>query len=36
MLLNASQGYDNLVILGDIFHPDKGSAEGRALLDLMS
>lgn len=39
MLLNASQCYDNLVILGDlncnILHPDKGSREGRALLDLM-
>ena len=40
MLLNASQRYDNLVILGDlncdISHPDKGSTEGRALLDLMN
>ena len=39
MLLNASQRYDNLVIIGDlncdILHLDKGSREGRALLDLM-
>ena len=39
MLLNASQRFENLVILGDlncdILRPDKGPREGRALMDLM-
>ena len=38
MLFNAPQRCDSLAILGDlncdISHPDKGSREGRTLVDL--
>ena len=40
MLFNAPQRCDSLAILGDlncdISHPDKGSREGRTLVDLMN
>ena len=40
MLFNTPQRCDSLAILGDlncdISHPDKGSREGRTLVDLMN
>ena len=40
MLFNASQHYDNLAILRDLYcdisRPDKGYREGRTLLDSMN